>query len=288
LKTLKIIRFLYQARFLALLSALLLSACASSPFVHKDGAPTVSVDPSTVRDAIPRHDEVTRAGNKNPYTVLGKTYHLLPTAQGYREEGVASWYGTKFHGRPTANGEPYSLYGMTAAHTTLPIPSYVKVTNLANKRTAIVRINDRGPFHENRIIDLSYAAAVKLGYAEKGIANVLVEVIDTRPPTAVVVNSAIKSVSPSGSSSAATSATARAQEQADRYFLQVGAFKNIDSANNLRARLALVTQKTVSIKSSEPAGFYRVHLGPLVTMADVLAISEQLLALDIEPRLITE
>lgn len=278
--------FPHQTLLWALVSALLLSACASSPFVHKDGAPAVSVDPNSVKDAIPRHDVVTRAGNKNPYTVLGKTYHLLPTALGYREEGVASWYGTKFHGRPTANGEPYSLYGMTAAHKTLPIPSYVKVTNLANKRTAIVRVNDRGPFHDDRIIDLSYAAAVKLGYADSGVASVLVEVIDTRPSTAVAASKATKPVAPSPSS--ATSEAAQAKEQADRYFLQVGAFKNIDSANNLRARLAVATKKTVSIKSSEPAGFYRVHLGPLVTMADVLATSEQLLALDIEPRLITK
>ena len=170
--------FPYRAVLLMVVTVLglLLSAC--SPFVHKDGAPAVSIDPNSVKDAIPRHDVVTRAGNKNPYTVFGKTYHLLPTAQGYREEGIASWYGTKFHGRPTANGEPYSLYGMTAAHKTLPIPCYARVTNLRNKKSIIVRINDRGPFKKGRIIDLSYAAAVKLGIVKSGTQKVFVEAIN--------------------------------------------------------------------------------------------------------------
>lgn len=144
----------------------------------KDGAPLADIDVSTIADAVPRLDPVTRAGNKNPYSVNDKTYHLLPTAKGYREVGIASWYGTKFHGRKTANGEPYSLYGMTAAHTTLPIPSYVRVRNMANGRSVIVRINDRGPFHSDRIIDLSYAAAKKLGYSDQGTARVEVTAID--------------------------------------------------------------------------------------------------------------
>ena len=232
-----------------------------------DSAPDQTVDPSTIEDAVPREGIVTRAGNKNPYTVLGKTYHLLPTSRGYSEQGVASWYGTKFHGRPTANGEPYSLYGMTAAHRTLPIPAYVKVTNLDNNRTAIVRVNDRGPFHSERVIDLSYAAAVKLGYAEKGTTRVLVEVIDPK-----TYNSK-------------TGAT----EQSERYYLQVGAFKSLESAAKLRAELILATRQLVHIKASEPAGFYRVQLGPLNSIEQVRQVTEHLVELNInQPRLITE
>ena len=148
--------------------------------VEKDFSPTLRMDPANIRDAIPREDPITIAGNKNPYTILGETYHLLPSAKGYKAQGGASWYGLKFHGHKTSNGEVYSIYGMTAAHKTLPIPSYVKVTNVANNRSAVVRINDRGPFHEGRIIDLSYAAASKLGYIGEGTAQVTVEAIDPK------------------------------------------------------------------------------------------------------------
>ncbi len=255
--------------FLILLVSLVFVGCNATKglFEEKDSAPEQTVDPATIKDAVPREDLVTRAGNKNPYTVLGNTYHLLPTSKGYKEEGIASWYGTKFHGRPTANGEPYSLYGMTAAHRTLPIPVYVKVTNVANRRTAIVRVNDRGPFHSGRIIDLSYAAAVKLGYAEQGTAKVLVEVIDPKTHDAAVADS----------------------ETAQSYILQVGAFKSLQSAAKLRAELILGTSQPVNIKASEPAGFYRVQLGPLNSMEDVKKVSEQLLDFNItQPRIIAE
>jgi rare lipoprotein A len=143
---------------------------------HKDGAPWWDVDVSRIRDAVPMpHHGAYKA---NPYTVLGKTYYPLPDARRYQATGPASWYGTKFHGQATANGETYDLYGMTAAHKTLPLPSYVRVTNLENGKTAILRVNDRGPFYSDRIIDLSFAAAKKLGYAENGTARVKVEGID--------------------------------------------------------------------------------------------------------------
>src|SRR5262249_32689194 len=116
--------------------------------------------------------------NKTPYSVLGKTYYVMPDAASYREYGKASWYGTKFQGQPTSSGEPYDMYKLTAAHRNLPIPSYVRVTNLDNHKSAIVRVNDRGPFHSERLIDLSYAGAVKLGFADVGTARVMVEVVD--------------------------------------------------------------------------------------------------------------
>ena len=143
---------------------------------HKDGAPWWDVDVSRIPDATPTlHTGPYKA---NPYTVLGKTYFPIQESKNYVASGTASWYGTKFHGQNTANGEVYDLYGMSAAHKTLPLPSYVKVTNLDNNRSVILRVNDRGPFYSDRIIDLSYAAAKKLGYAETGTARVKVEGID--------------------------------------------------------------------------------------------------------------
>ncbi len=143
---------------------------------HKDGAPWWDVDVSRIPDATPTlHTGPYKA---NPYTVLGKTYFPMADSKRYVASGTASWYGTKFHGQNTANGEVYDLYGMSAAHKTLPLPSYVRVTNLDNNKSVILRVNDRGPFYSDRIIDLSYAAAKKLGYAEIGTARVKVEGID--------------------------------------------------------------------------------------------------------------
>ena len=143
---------------------------------HRDGAPWWDVDVSRIPDAVPMpHNGPFK---NNPYTVLGKTYYPLNNASAYSVVGTASWYGTKFHGQATANGEQYDLYGMTAAHKTLPLPSYVRVTNLDNGKSVIVRVNDRGPFYSDRVIDLSFAAAKKLGYAETGTAHVKVEGID--------------------------------------------------------------------------------------------------------------
>lgn len=178
---------------LAAIVAVFLLGCSSSGFhsmsdtdkyqatrydVDKDFTPLQRLNASEIADAVPRKDPITKAGNKNPYTVRGKTYHILPTHKGYKAQGGASWYGMKFHGHKTSNGEIYSVYAMTAAHKTLPIPSYAKVTNLVNGKTAIVRVNDRGPFHPGRIIDLSYAAATKLGFVNQGSTQVEVEAID--------------------------------------------------------------------------------------------------------------
>ncbi len=270
------------------LLAAVLAGCQSSGsvFEQKDGAPQHQVSAHHIADAVPRKDAITRAGNKNPYTVLGKTYHLLPTGTGYRQEGVASWYGTKFQGRPTANGEPYNLYGMTAAHRTLPIPAYVRVTNLDNNRTAIVRVNDRGPFHDQRIIDLSYAAAIKLGYADKGTARVLVEVIepDTAPtpssPSPILASTSTSVMPP-------VSAAVVAPATVGRYFLQVAAFKDLALANKLRAELLASTEHAVAIKPSQPAGFYRVQLGPMATLELAQKVSQKLVAMNYsQPRLI--
>ena len=166
------------------LSILLLSACSSTGgryHLKDDRAPVNPPDLSKVENAHPRYEPYSKQGNK-PYEVFNKKYYVLPTAKDYVEEGKASYYGAKFHGYHTSNGEVYDMYSMSAAHKTLPIPSFAKVTNLANGKSVIVRVNDRGPFHSNRIIDLSYAAAFKLDMLKHGVADVKVEAIHFDSP----------------------------------------------------------------------------------------------------------
>ena len=143
-----------------------------------DSLPTNPTDVSKVADAVPRSEPKSRGGNASSYVVFGQTYRVLNSSRGFTQTGTASWYGNKFHGHLTSNGEVYDMYTMSAAHTRLPLPTYVKVTNLDNNRQVIVRVNDRGPFVGNRIIDLSYAAAYRLDMVKTGTARVKVEAID--------------------------------------------------------------------------------------------------------------
>ena len=169
----------------------LLAGCSSTPATKPgkseppsrykqkhDAGPGKYIDTSHVPDAVPRYEVRTMAGNKNPYTVLGKTYYLIQDERSYKERGYASWYGTKFHGERTSNGEVYDMYAMTAAHKTLPIPSYVRVTNVSSGKTVVVRVNDRGPFVKNRVIDLSKAAAEELGMLGSGVKAVEIYKLD--------------------------------------------------------------------------------------------------------------
>jgi len=158
---------------LFLLSLNLLS-CATGG----DSAP-VNYTRNDTPDAIPANEPLSRYGNMSSYTVRGKTYNVLKSSSGFTQEGIASWYGTKFHGRKTSSGEPYNMYAMTAAHKTLPLPSYVEVTHKGNGRKVILKVNDRGPFHEGRVIDLSYAAARKLGISATGTGPVSLRAINT-------------------------------------------------------------------------------------------------------------
>jgi rare lipoprotein A len=136
------------------------------------------VDLAAIPDAVPRPEPLAAQGNMSEYRVFGETYRTLETSEGYEAEGVASWYGREFHGRPTSSGEPYDMYAMTAAHTTLPLPTYLEVVNLENGRRVVVRVNDRGPFLHGRILDLSYAAAWKLGMLESGTAPVRIRALE--------------------------------------------------------------------------------------------------------------
>jgi len=141
---------------------------------------SLGVNLDTISDAVPREEPLSKYGNQSEYEAFGSTYRTLATSEGYEEEGLASWYGEEFQGRRTSSGEPYDLYAMTAAHRTLPLPSYVEVTNLENGRTVVVRVNDRGPFRSNRVIDVSYAAGHRLGLLANGTARVRVRAL--QPP----------------------------------------------------------------------------------------------------------
>jgi len=169
-----------------LILCLALTSCSSTHHsrysIHQDGPPKRKISASATQNATPHNEAKSRYGNPHTYHVCGHTYHVLDSANGYDRTGIASWYGRKFHGHLTSSREPYNMYAMTAANKVLPIPCYVRVTNLENNRTCIVKVNDRGPFRSKRIIDLSYAAAKKLGYAEKGTAHVRVTALPMHRP----------------------------------------------------------------------------------------------------------
>lgn len=236
------------------------SSSSSRYHIEQDIGPDKPIDMSHVPDAVPRVEPRTRAGNKNPYTVLGKTYYLIEDESNYKERGRASWYGKKFHGHKTSNGEVYDMYTMTAAHKTLPIPSYVRVTHLENGRSVVVRVNDRGPFHEGRIIDLSYAAAQRLGITQTGTGPVEVEIIipgDTPPPPLKPEN--------------------RPASQASGIYLQVGAFSSASSAQALKDKVASATGERVFISEFLAARpLYRVRIGPLVDQQAVNRVRARL------------
>ena len=223
--------------------------------VEQDSAPLRPISQDEVFDAIPQADPILRFGNVSPYVIDGVTYHVLEDYSDYREQGTASWYGAKFSGHKTSNGELYDLYQPSAAHKTLPIPSYARVTNLDNGKSIVVRVNDRGPFHSDRIIDLSYAAAVKLGYMEQGTAQVEVEVMevvgveDRRDPL-----------------------------YGNYRYLQLGAFGREASAQTLVEALKplLTAEVFVSVVESDGTLLYRVRVGPVDDKSHLLAVQQQL------------
>lgn len=224
----------------------LLSACAGPGGVSRlPGYP--DVDLSEIPEPVPHPEPPSEYGNPEQYTVFGVTYHTLDSAAGYAATGIASWYGRKFHGQRTSSGETFNMFEYTAAHRTLPLPTYVRVTNLHNGRSVIVRVNDRGPFHENRLIDLSYVAALKLGYVKEGTTRVRVEALAARVPTTPV-------------------RTSPAPADAEPHILlQAGAFLQYENAVDLRIRLkragfGRVFMQTARVDSRR---FYRVRIGPL-------------------------
>lgn len=237
-----------------LLAYLLLMSCGGVS--EKDSAPATAPDISQIPDAVPKAEPRSKYGNPPQYEVFGKNYYTLTSAHGYHEKGIASWYGTKFHGRRTSSGELYDMYAMTAAHKTLPLPSYVQVTNLENGRKVIVKVNDRGPFHDNRLIDLSYSAATKLGIVAKGTGLVEVKAITPGKIQKTVAEPTVE-FQPGKSAGSA------------QMFLQVGAFSTLNRAEQVKSHLQREITDTVNIIPLErPQGMlYRVRVGPLTSVA---------------------
>jgi len=251
------------------LTATLLNGCSKKTrgYPYPTDGPGEHRDVSHVPDAVPKVEPRSRGGNPSSYVVLGKRYYTLKDSKNHVERGIASWYGRKFHGRKTSNGEVYDMYAMSAAHKRLPIPTYAKVTNLENGRSVIVRINDRGPFHENRVIDLSYAAASRIGMLGKGTALVEVRTIDpgAKPPA--------KATRVAHRSSSAT-----ASAQSPRIFLQAGAFSSSDNAERLRQRLQKGLARSVRVLpvSTDNGAVHRVQVGPLASVEIADTVSAQM------------
>jgi rare lipoprotein A len=272
---------------------------------YLDDGPHDSVPPNLdqVPDAVPRAEPV-RAANMKPYEALGRTYVPMTRLEAYRERGVASWYGRRYHGQKTASGEVYDMYGMTAAHPTLPIPSYVRVTNVRNGRSVVLRVNDRGPFKADRVIDLSFTAACKLDILGGGSQLVEVESIlpgaepltpvalaqpaspaaarEPQPPPAAPVEPmnnrppAPEAEAPAAERPDVLEALALAPEPAGIY-LQLGAFGARDNADNflghLKAQLAWLSDR-MSVRQKD--GLYRVHAGPYLSQSDARRASERI------------
>ena len=237
-----------RALVILLFMSLLLVSCAGDKNKDKqagDGPSSRNIKASDVRDAKPKDEPLARYGNHSPYTVLGKTYTVLPSSKGYHERGIASWYGSKFHGRRTSSGEVYDMHLATAAHKSLPLPTYVEVKNLDNGKKMIVKVNDRGPFHESRIIDLSYGAAIKLGVDKTGTARVDVRAIDVKTKK----RSAVK--------------------VADGSYLQVGAFSQRKKAEQLAGKMNAARLKPVSVLKG--GGMYKVWIGPYNSQQEIEA-----------------
>ncbi|MBA2654283.1 MAG: septal ring lytic transglycosylase RlpA family protein [Gammaproteobacteria bacterium] len=262
---------------------LLVTGCSTMSKKECDNAPPRSINCEKIPNAHPQTEPLCRYGNPECYDVDGQKYYVLKTAQGYCKTGLASWYGTKFHGRNTSSREPYNMFAMTAASRNLPLPTYVEVTNLENGKTIVVKVNDRGPFKSDRIIDLSYAAASKLGFANKGTANVQVKAIDVHHSNEeqqilFAHNESIPEVQINPIALPSPSQSAKAVKLS-RY-LQVGAFANHDNALKLQEKIAQYTQANVLIKEGQANHkmVYRVQIGPFSTAEESNAIMDTLKA----------
>lgn len=295
-------------QLIAVLVLFTLAGCGTAPtrsggYYQDDGPGTSAPDVAGIADAVPRTEPLSRYGNR-PYTVEGRSYTPMASAEGYRERGIASWYGKKFHGRRTSSGEPYDMYAMTAAHKTLPLPAYVRVRNLNNGRSVIVRVNDRGPFLHNRLIDLSYAAAAKLGIVGSGTGVVEVETVGPgAAPSPVVADAGAVQTQPAPAAPRpgvelipaaqaalpASPAGTGAAGDPPKLFVQAGAFREWDNASALRTRLERAAFRPIFIQSvmgsnrgprardgapadsaltDAQARIYRVRIGPIASVEE--------------------
>jgi len=272
---------------------------------------------SELRDAIPRVEPRSKYGNPASYEIAGRRYRTLSSSQDYVERGVASWYGPGFHGKRTSSGEPYDMRGMTAAHTTLPLPTYVYITNLENGRTAILRVNDRGPFEKNRLIDLSYSGAKKLGVDKPGTALVEIQALDPANPESWPSGATILVAAAQGgevttesmvvplTASVVTGKVAALYQNPPALsdsggavvplrptlYLQVGAFSSFDNAERLRQRLTSTMVVSCAIRSTQTAEqtLYRLRLGPLDSVESADQLLEPLARLGIrDPHIVVD
>ncbi len=231
----------------------------------RDGEPDRRIDVSTLPEPVPRDEPPSKYGNRSPYTVLGQTYRVLPSARGYVERGTASWYGNKFHGYMTSSFEPYDMYQFTAAHKTLPLPSWVKVTNLANGKSVVVRVNDRGPFHQDRLIDLSYAAAVRIGIWPAGTGRVEVRAVGPRDtaPAPLPSPTQVREARPGAPGAAGPGPVLPAGT--GHLYVQVGAYGEPANAQRAAEALRRAGLGEVQVEDANVNGrrVQRVRLGPL-------------------------
>jgi rare lipoprotein A len=291
-------------RLLLLAVAALLAACGSAPtkepstttvaaqkpalstrYYKDDGpgdSPPANLD--AIPDAVPRVEPLHRFANR-PYTVLGRDYVPATSLRPYRERGIASWYGRKFHGEKTSTGEIYDMYAMTAAHPTLPLPSYARVTSVATGKSVVVRVNDRGPFLHNRVIDLSYAAADRIGIAQKGSGEVEVEAILPLTTPTVVAGAPLPPVA-SAPESSTTSAARPMGEPAPSvpvasldggYVVQLGAFASYANAQNFVAHVSnQIAPLGVEPGVRQVSGLFRVYIGPYPARDDAKRMADRL------------
>lgn len=264
---------LIYTRVIPLFLGALLAGCGSLPSStssSSDSAPRRNVDVTNIPEVVPRQEEVVRRGNISPYSVFGETYEVMDSSRGYRETGYASWYGTKFHGRLTSNGEVYDMFQITAAHKTLPIPAYVLVRNLENGKELIVRVNDRGPFHDERIIDLSWAAASKLGYADSGVAHVEVIALDPNDYQRTLAQLAAENNPTPELEPELKSEPIQILSEPVLTHLQIAALSNHDNAWDLGEKVAQFTDVSVQVVSPTlNSDLYRVVVGPVSEISDI-------------------
>lgn len=278
---------LKQSLIFLFLSAIL-SSCATH--VAKDGPPKFDVDVTNIPNATPKIEPLAKYGNMSSYVVFGKRYYTMASSRNYEAVGTASWYGTQFHQHKTSSGEPYDMLAMTAAHKTLPLPTYLEVTNLKNHRKIIVKVNDRGPFVSNRLIDLSYVAAKKLGVLGHGTAPVKIKAIDPNRfgyQIELAKNKPLIQHPLQHNTFVAQNNDrfARMQENISargRMYLQVGAFKNKTRAIELRQRLVALLGTPIKIATPSKDDLYRVQVGPIKDLATEDRINNQLLNIGIK------
>lgn len=280
-------------------AVLIVAGCATrdrgeAPFPNKtvprvatstDGPPDQPLDPAQIQDALPRSEPLSKYGNPPYYDVFGKRYFTASQRFPYRTQGIASWYGKKFHGLRTSSGEPYDMFAMTAAHRSLPLPTYARVTNLDNGASAIVKINDRGPFHDDRILDLSYAAAVKLGIAAKGTGRVEIETIDPDQSIASSHESA-----PAARPAPPVAPLMNSASRETQVFVQLGAFSDKRNAETLQQQVQTMHKNAhiADLPAAQGGVRYRVRVGPLADANEVARLHSEMVRLGLRPFVVYE